>query len=418
MDASLDIVLIQRRTLRTLMAGLIPAGAAMSGAYAASAVLGEDLTGSAFLGGLVAASMTTGSALASLPLARLMADRGRRPGLLVGYLTGILGALLAVLAALTGWYVFLVFGMLGIGAGHGANLAARFAAADLAPAEGRARAIGTLVWASTVGSVVGPTIGFGPAKDLAGSIGFPPLAGPYIVAAFLFAVAALVIQRRLRPDPLVVAGGVGSGGSDGAGLAAAARSLAASPVGRLAVVSMVVGQVVMVAVMTMTPLHMRDGDHALEVIGYVISLHIIGMYACAPVVGWLADRVGARPLLAAGGVLLVVGAELTARTDAADSLGIFLGLFLIGLGWSVGLIAASAMLTSEFDGPERVRVQGLSDLCMTATGGLAGVGSGVVVALGSYEILGHASAVIGVVPTAAVLLMVLSARRSAATRRS
>jgi len=403
---------LQRRTLRVLMAGLIPAGAAMTSAYSAAAVLGEDLTGSELLGGLAASGMTTGSALAILPLARLMSRRGRRPGLLVGYLVAAIGATMCMLAAVTGWYPLLIPGMLGVGSGNAANLAARYAAADLAPEVGRARAIGTLVWASTIGAVVGPSIGFGPAKSLASSVGTSELAGPYMFATALFLTAALVVGRWLRPDPLVVAGGVGgSDTSEGRHLIDAARTLAVSATGRLAVLSMVVGHVVMVGVMTMTPLHLREGAHQLEIIGLVISLHIIGMYACAPIVGWLADRLGPLTVLAVGGMILFAGSEMAGRTRPEDSLGIFVGLFLIGLGWSFGLIASSALLVDEFDGPERVRVQGLADVGMTAAGALAGVGSGVFVTFSDYATLAHGSALVGLFPTAAVLTMRLRARR-------
>ena len=402
---------LQRRTIRVLMAGLIPAGAAMTGAYAAAAVLGEDLTGSEMLGGLAASGMTIGSALAILPLARLMSQRGRRPGLLTGYMVAATGATMCMLAAITGWYALLILGMIGVGSGNAANLAARYAAADLAPDVGRARAIGTLVWASTIGAVLGPSIGFGPAKSLASSFGASDLAGPYMLSIALFLSAALVVGRWLKPDPLVVVGGVGgSGSNEGRHLADAARSLAGSTTGRLAVLSMVVGHVVMVGVMTMTPLHLREGAHQLEIIGLVISLHIIGMYACAPVVGWLADRLGPLTVLVTGGLILFVGSEMAGHTSPEDSLGIFIGLFLIGLGWSFGLIASSAILASEFDGPERVRVQGLADVAMTAAGALAGVGSGVVVTFSSYGALAHGSALVGLFPAATVVILQLRAR--------
>jgi MFS family permease len=162
--------------------------------------------------------------------------------------------------------------------------------------------------------------------------------------------------------------------------------------------------------MTMTPLHLREGAHQLEIIGLVISLHIIGMYACAPVVGWLADRLGPLTVLVTGGLILFVGSEMAGHTSPEDSLGIFIGLFLIGLGWSFGLIASSAILASEFDGPERVRVQGLADVGMTAAGALAGVGSGVVVTFSSYGALAHGSALVGLFPTATVVILQLRAR--------
>jgi len=399
--------LLQRRTLRTLMAGLIPAGAGMSGAYSAAAILGEELSGSETLGGLAAAGMTAGSAVAAIPLARLMAARGRRPGLALGYLLGMGGAAACVLAALSGWYLLLVPGMAGIGIGQAANMAARFAAADMAPEAGRA--IGTLVWASTFGSVLGPMLGFGPAKSAARAVGLHELSGPYLLSVLLFAVAAVVVFRYLRPDPLVMVGGVGHA-TERLRLREFVRPLATTSAGRLAVGSMVAGHVVMVGVMTMTPLHLRSGGHALEVVGFVISLHIIGMYALSPLVGRVADRLGARPVIAAGGVLLAVGAAFAAGSEATVSGGVDLGLFLIGLGWSCGLVAGSTLLVRTFAGSNRVGIQGLADLCMTASGGLAGLGSGFMVAVAGYQNLSRAAIVVGLVPTVAVLAMLLADR--------
>ena len=399
--------LLQRRTLRTLMAGLIPAGAGMSGAYSAAAILGEELSGSETLGGLAAAGMTAGSAVAAIPLARLMAARGRRPGLALGYLLGMGGAAACVLAALSGWYLLLVPGMAGIGIGQAANMAARFAAADMAPEAGRA--IGTLVWASTFGSVLGPMLGFGPAKSAARAVGLHELSGPYLLSVLLFAVAAVVVFRYLRPDPLVMVGGVGHA-TERLRLREFVRPLATTSAGRLAVGSMVAGHVVMVGVMTMTPLHLRSGGHALEVVGFVISLHIIGMYALSPLVGRVADRLGARPVIAAGGVLLAVGAAFAAGSEATESGGVYLGLFLIGLGWCCGLVAGSTLLVRTFAGSNRVGIQGLADLCMTASGGLAGLGSGFMVAVAGYQNLSRAAIVVGLVPTVAVLAMLLSDR--------
>ena len=228
----------------------------MTGAYSASAILGEELSGSETLGGLAAAGMTIGTALAAIPLARLMAARGRRPGMAVGYLLGMAGATACVVATIGGWYLLLVPGMAGIGIGQAANLAARFAAADMAPEAGRA--IGTLVWASTVGAVLGPMLAFGPAKSAARFIGLQELAGPYLLSVVLFGVAAFVVLRYLRPDPLVMSGGVGNT-AERPLLRSFIRPLVMTPGGRLAVGSMVAGHVVMVGIMTMTPLHLRSG---------------------------------------------------------------------------------------------------------------------------------------------------------------
>jgi MFS family permease len=174
---------------------------------------------------------------------------------------------------------------------------------------------------------------------------------------------------------------------------------------------MVAGHVVMVGIMTMTPLHLRSGGHALEVVGFVISLHIVGMYALSPLVGRAADRFGARTVIAAGGVLLALGAGFAAGAEASDSQGVYLGLFLIGLGWCCGLVAGSALLVRTFDGPNRVGIQGLADLCMTASGGLAGLGSGFMVAVAGFQNLARIGVVVGLVPTVVVAIMLVSGRR-------
>ena len=407
MNESLQHADLQKRTLRTLMSGLVPAGAAITSAYSAAAVLGEEITGNETLGALAAACLTTGAALSTLPLAKIMTVKGRRPGIVVGYATAVLGAILAMTAAITGVYIFLPLGILGVGVGNGANLAARFAAADLAPEENKASAIGNLVWASTIGSVLGPTIGLGPAKKLGDFLGAPELAGPYIVSGLLFLLAALTIQKWLRPDPLVVIGGIGGEGGQQTSVKKAFRILFSSKIGRLSVGSMVVGHVVMVGVMTMTPLHLKDGGHQLEIVGFVISLHIIGMYAFSPLVGALTGKIGAKAVIALGGAFLVIGSELASHTEPQDSLGVFMGLFLIGLGWSFGLVASSALIASEFDGPEKVRIQGLADLSMTAAGGLAGLGSGLVVTVTDYQTLSHYSAFLGLYPLMTVLFFFL-----------
>ena len=157
----------------------------------------------------------------------------------------------------------------------------------------------------------------------------------------------------------------------------------------------------------MTPLHLKDGGHQLEIVGFVISLHIIGMYAFSPLVGVLTGKIGAKAVIALGGALLVIGSELASHAEPQDSLGVFMGLFLIGLGWSFGLVASSALIASEFDGPEKVRIQGLADLSMTASGGLAGLGSGLVVTVTDYQTLSHYSGILGFYPIMTVVFFFL-----------
>ena len=415
---------LQRRTLGTLMASVLPAGAAAASGFSSAALLGKEITGNGAWGTLAASIVTVGATLTTVPLAGFMGRHGRRPGLRRAWSIGAAGALVAAGAAITDFYPLLLLGALAIGVGNAANLTARYAAADLAPAETRARAIGTLVWASSFGSALGPTLGLGVVGSGAEALGLPELAGPYLLALLLFAAAAIFVERRLHPDPLVVAGGLtpadSSRGTGRGELAdqfsnarAALSEIIRHPSARLAVTAMVVGHAVMVAVMTATPLHMKDGDHELRIIGFVISLHIVGMYFFAPVVGWLVDHLGARPVIASGGVILFVGAELASHTDPEDRLGVFVGLLLIGLGWSFGLVAGSSLLTGAFAVDRRVAVQGGADLVMSGGGALASLTAGIVYELGDYHDLSHYAGLLALGLTAYAAWRMLRADRGA-----
>jgi MFS family permease len=393
---------LQRRTMRVLLASVVPAGMGTSGGFAAVAVLAEEITGSDTLAGLAAACLSVGGALATIPLANHMARNGRRPGLRRGWIVAAGGAALAFLAAVLEFYPLLIVGVIAIGVGNATNLSARYAAADLAPDHARARAIGFLVWAGTIGSVLGPTLALGPAGWVAEQLGLPELAGPYMLSFGAFVLAGSLVERLLHPDPLVVAGGLSEKGATRPPVRRAFANIWRNPAARLAVFGMMLGQAVMVGVMTMTPLHMKDGEHELRIIGFVISLHIVGMYAFSPVVGWLVDRVGTHLMIGSGGVILFTGAELASHTDAQDSLGVFVGLLLIGLGWSFGLIAGSALLTGSFPVTQRVAVQGAADLIMVGSGALAGVSAGLAVEWSSFHSFSHWSGV-------AALAMVVAA---------
>ena len=384
-----DRASLQTRVQRVLMGSLVPTGAAMSSAWAAGAVLAEEITGSDTLAGLAGACTAVGSALVTVPIARRMARLGRRQGLIAGWSIGAMGGAITFAAAILEFYPFVLLGMIGIGAGNATNLAARYAAADLAEPERAARAIGLLVWTATIGTVIGPTLALGPATSAAGFIGLPELSGPFLMSTVFFLSGLICTHRWLRPDPLEVLGTIGEHAPAHPPVIRTMKQIATSAPARLAVLAMLVGHAVMVGVMTMTPLHMKDGEHELRVIGFVISLHIVGMYAFSPVVGWLVDRLGSHLLIAAGGLILFAGAELASHTDPEDSTGVFVGLFLIGLGWSFGLIAGSSLLTRSFSLADRVHVQGTADLIMTSAGAAAGLSSGVIVEWAGFHSLSH-----------------------------
>lgn len=410
-----DRARLQLRFQWILLISVIPTVAAMTGSFSSVTLLAEDMTGSGTLAGLAAGGLAVGNMIATLPLARHMARRGRRRGLVAGWSVGAAGAAMSFAAAVAGFYPLLVVGIVAVGTGNSTNLATRYAAADLALPERRARAIGLLMWGSTFGAVLGPIVALGPAGDAVEALGLPALAGPYLLALVLFLAGLTVTNLWLRPDPLEVLGTIGaanaagavSGPSEirsdqqtdrhdqagGAGRAgripviAVLKRIAVRPPAALAALAMLTGHTVMVGIMTMTPLHMKSGDHGLRIIGFVISLHVVGMYAFSPAVGWLVDRLGPHLMIAAGGVVLFTGAELAGRTDAADSTGVFIGLLLVGLGWSFGLIAGSSLLTNSFPASQRVEVQGTADFLMAAGAAAAGLPSGAIFGWAGYHSL-------------------------------
>lgn len=411
-----DQARLQLRFQWVLLISVIPTVAAMTGSFSSVTLLAEDMTGSGTLAGLAAGGLAVGNMIATLPLARYMARRGRRRGLVAGWSVGAAGAAMSFAAAVAGFYPLLVAGIVAVGTGNSTNLATRYASADLALPERRARAIGLLMWGSTFGAVLGPIVALGPAGDAVEALGLPALAGPYLLALLLFLAGLTVTNLWLRPDPLEVLGTIGAvsgpsevrsdqqtdvhdqagganrqaGRADRAGripLIAVLKRIAVRPPAALAALAMLTGHTVMVGIMTMTPLHMKAGAHGLRIIGFVISLHVVGMYAFSPAVGWLVDRLGPHLMIAAGGVVLFAGAELAGRTDAADSTGVFTGLLLVGLGWSFGLIAGSSLLTNSFPASQRVEVQGTADFLMAAGAAAAGLPSGAIFGWAGYHSL-------------------------------
>jgi len=407
---------LQRRTLFTLIGSVGPAGMGMAGAFAATTLASKEIVENESLATFAATMISIGGALVAVPLSRFMARKGRRPGLRIGWTIAAAGAVLAVLAVETSTYPLLAVGTLCIGAGNGTNLAARYAAADLAPEDRRARSIGILVWAASIGSILGPTVALGATEPPAEWLGLEPLSGPYLMAFLVFVLAATVVELFLRPDPLLVAtGGDGVSAPDRPTLRQSFGRIAGNRLAVIAVGAMAVGQAVMVAVMTVTPLHMDDGAHEQQIIGLVISLHIVGMYLFAPIVGWLVDRLPNSVIVGTAGITLFVGGEMASHTDAEDRLGVFVGLFLIGLGWSFAMISGSSLLTGAFNASERAAVQGAADFTMTSAGAVAGLASGVVVELSSYHSLSHWAgiAALGLV-AAAIYPVVVDTRQSAA----
>ncbi len=410
--APLDVEAIQKRTVRTLLGSQICGGMGLVSGYSVTALLANDLTGSKSLAGLSAACLSIGAATGSFPLARLMARSGRRPGLRLGYLIGALGAFLAVMAAVTRFFPLLPLGVACIGVGNATNMATRYAAADLAKPEHRARTIGLIVWATTIGSGFGSLVSLSVFDPAGRRLGLPDYGGSFLVGALLFLVGAAIIEWRLRPDPLVVAGGVGQTKEEGRlPFTASMKLILANPRARLAVLGMMISQATMVGTMTLTPLHMKEGGQTNTAISIMLFSHILGMYALSPFIGSLTDRVGRYPMLITAGALCVAGAIWAGMTPSDGFIGVTGGLTVVGLAWCFGIIASSGLLTESFPVSQRASVQGAGDLCMAGFGATAGISAGAIVAARSYHDLNLAAAGLGVLLIVGVLATMAGERR-------
>ncbi|ANW20727.1 MFS transporter [Streptomyces clavuligerus] len=378
---------LRRRVTTVLVVSQILGGLGVATGIALAAVLAERISGSAALSGLAPTATVAGTALFSMPLAALMTARGRRPGLVLAYAVGSLGAGVVVLAAAVENFPLLLLGMAVFGAGSSANLQARFAAADLALPERRGQAISQVVWATTIGAVLGPNIAAPAGRSVSG-LGIPTEAGPFVWAAGVFLVAAVVVQTLLRPDPLLTARALtpGDHSPQGRSLRAGLLAVRESPAARLALATIAVSHTAMVAIMAMTPLALTHHGADIELVGLVISGHIAGMYAFSPVMGRLADRFGRLTVIGLA-VALLASAALLAGTAGPSHGQVAVGLFVLGLGWSAGIVAGSALLTDSVPQPVRAAVQGLSDLAMNTAAGVGGVLAGLIVAYQGYGLL-------------------------------
>ena len=369
----------QRRVVRVLVVGQVVGSAALASAVTVGAFVIQDIVGAKTAwSGLASATVTTGTAFMAQALSRLMGRRGRRPGLQLGYLLAVVGGLIAAVGVQHRWLAVFVVGLFLFGNGQASNLLARYAATDLAEPDQRGRAMSTVVFSSTFGAVFGPLL-IGPAERLGQSWwGLSKYAGPWVFSSGFFLLAAINTAIRLRPDPMVSAGRLGEGieRTRTLTLRQVVAVIGPSPRARLAVGSMVVSQAAMVAVMTMTPVHMKLHGHE-SLSQYVVSSHIAGMYAFAPLVGRFSDRRGRVSAILVGAVVLIMSTTLAALSGDVEQL-LFPALWGLGLGWNFGLIGGSSLLTESVPADQGVAVQGWADLAMSLCGGIGGFASGFI----------------------------------------
>ncbi|WP_330949231.1 MFS transporter [Virgibacillus sp. MG-45] len=385
---------LYKRTLTIVLMSQIFGGAGLAAGITVGALLAQDMLGTESFAGLPAALFTLGSALAAYLIGGISQRKGRRLGLSFGFITGGIGAIGVIGAATISSPILLFISLFIYGAGTSSNLMARYAGTDLASEKQRATAISIAMVATTFGAVAGPNL-VTPMGKVATAIGLPALAGPFILAAFAYILAGLTILIYLRPDPLLVAREIALHNQIEANTESAieANKLRVNRVGVfVGAMLLVLSHVVMVAIMTMTPVHMQNHGSGLTAIGLVIGLHVAAMYLPSLGTGILVDRIGRTAMAVASGMTLALAGILAAYAPGDSLLWLTIALILLGLGWNFGLISGTAIIIDSTNVHTRAKTQGSIDVWVALGGSAGSILSGIIVAYSSYAILGFIGA--------------------------
>ena len=373
-----ELAKIQAKTVRTLAIGQALGGFGFGSTLSVGAIMATELSGSAAFSGAAATLSTLGSAFVAIPLANIAARRGRRYALATGAGLAIFGAMGMILAATLRSFPIELGALFLLGAATAVGLQARFAAADIPTSRPKAKDISIVVWATTLGAVVGPNL-IAPGESLGLVMGLPHLAGPFVLTIIAQSLSTAFFWFGLKPDPLLLAQQISGAGpsSNKKKFREALSVIRSKPIAAFAVVSIALSHMVMVSVMSMTPAHLSGEGHSLADVGFTISLHVAGMYAFSPVFGVISDKFGARPTILIGQLILLI--SLAVSGFGSNEFGLVVtGLFLLGLGWSAGTVAGSALLSQELTTDEKPVVQGLSDSLMSLSGAFGGAISGTI----------------------------------------
>jgi MFS family permease len=374
---------LQQKVIRTLATAQVLNGLGVAGTVAAGSLLVSSVSNSETLAGLAQTSSVLGAAALALPLARLTQIGGRRLALSMGLILGVIGSLLVISGGLNENLYLILLGTFLVGAASASGYQARFAAIDLATSQRSSQQLSFVVWGSTIGAVAGPNL-MQPSGDFARKLGFPELVGPYFISAITLTLATAVILIFLRPDPYLTANKLSSEKQKQITNKLALKHILGNKLARFAIAAITVGHVAMVSVMVMTPIHMAHVDVTLRIIGIVISIHVLGMYAFSPVVGLVSDRIGGVATIKIGLATLLISSVIAGTSPAGDAIRLGVGLFLLGLGWSCTLIAGSTLLSQSVELNFKSASQGASDLVMNLAGAGGGAVAGVIIATLSY----------------------------------
>ncbi|MEK5382538.1 MFS transporter [Niallia sp. FSL W8-0635] len=385
MDSSEKLKLLYKRTLMIVSISQIFGGAGLAAGVTVGALLAQQMLGTDAFAGVPTALFTLGSAGSALLVGRLSHRYGRRTGLTAGFIIGGIGAIGVIISAIVNSIVLLFIALLIYGAGTATNLQARYAGTDLANSKQRATAISTTMVFTTFGAVAGPNL-VNVMGDFASSINVPSLAGPFILAAVAYISAGLVLFVMLRPDPLVIGRRMEAEThkSKGNGESAVIEYTEDKRGIIVGATIMVLTQIVMIAIMTMTPVHMTHHGHGLGAVGLVIGFHIGAMYLPSLITGILVDKLGRVTMAIASGMTLLIAGLLSAFAPGDSLVLLIIALSLLGLGWNFGLISGTALIVDSTEPSTRAKRQGAVDVLIALSGAAGGALSGMVVAGSSY----------------------------------
>ncbi|MDH3247713.1 MAG: MFS transporter [Acidimicrobiia bacterium] len=385
---------VDDRTRTRLRWVLFAAVGSMTTGYIASITVAtlaaRAITGSELLAGVPGSLAVISTAVGTSTLGRVVVASGRRRSLVLGTATAVVGAGLSAYAVFLGQFLVLILGMSILGFGNAASHLSRYTAADLIGAERRGRALSLVVWAGTIGAVVGPRL-LGPAGRMAADMGASEYAGGYLAGIVAMSLALALFLLALRPDPSTLAV-VDDDVFGQSGSAPPAMDVFARRPVQLALAAMVIGQLVMVLIMTATPIHVENNGFDLALVGSIISAHTLGMFAFAPLVGRIVDRIGAVPMIGASAVVLIASALLAATAPPSATTALTVALFLLGIGWNLGFVAGSTLLSVSIEPSIRPLIQGRVDSMVWGSSALASAGSGVLLAGPGYPFLSYLGA--------------------------
>lgn len=395
---------LQRRTLTTVVVSQAFGGAGLAAGISVGALIAQDILGTEALSGLPTALFTLGAALTAFLIGQATQRTGRRAALGLGFIAAGIGAIGVVIATQITSPVLLFASLFIYGAGTATNLQARYAGTDLAPTNRKGTAVSIAMVATTLGAVAGPNL-IEPLGGLAEGLGLHALAGPFLLAAAAYLVAGIILVIMLRPDPYVVAKQLET--QDNAqeeAITAPQPAAKPSRLVRVGALTLVISQVVMVGIMTMTPVHMRAHDHSLGAVGVVIGLHVGSMWLPSLITGPLVDRIGPRIMAISGGLILMAAGLLAAFAPSDSLVALVIALMLLGIGWNVGLVSGTTLIVHGTQPATRAATQGSIDVWYQIFGAGAGVLSGILMSAAGFGLLAIVGGILALIIVPAILL--------------